>query len=256
MSDPKSTPIRFDNTIAIERAKLARFISAAFSEPDPVCLVQLADPEIRKELRASGATVGISAQVIESILDALAAGSANQEAYVRLLGHTVRSECPPYELEYRSAEIFQQSQTLADVAGFYHAFGFDASGPVTEREDHAATQWEFLAVLSMKAALAQCEEDLECCVSAQRAFLKDHAAMWMPAFFERIRKTDSTSVLARTAELADAVLRQWCADLGVAVGPRWLELRPISDEDSNITCGAPGAVELGPTLAAAMEERH
>lgn len=254
MYDPKSMPIPSDTSIAWERAKLARFISAVFSEPEPACLAQLAEVDVENELRAAAATLGISGQLIDGILAAFVANEANQDAYIRLLGHTVRSECPPYELEYRLAEIFQQSQTLADIAGFYLAFGFDTTGPLPEREDHVATQWEFLAVLSMKEAIAQREKDLECCISAQRAFLADHAAAWMPAFFERIRKSDPTSFLARTADLGDAVLRQWCAKLDVAVGHKWLELRPISEEDSTITCGAPGAVELGPTLAAAMDE--
>lgn len=255
MFDRKSIPIPSDASVARQRAKLARFISAVFSEPAPVHLEQLAAPDVELELREAAASVGISGQLIDAILAAFHADGAHQDTYVRLLGHTVRSECPPYELEYRSAEVFQQSQTLADIAGFYRAFGFDTTGPLNERKDHVATEWEFLAVLSMMAALAQREADLECCISAQKTFLVDHAGAWMPAFFERIRKAAPTSFLARSADLADAVLQQWCAELDVAVGPKWIELRPISEEDSTITCGAPGAVELGPTLASALEER-
>ncbi len=254
MSDPTSMPIPSDAHIARERAKLARFIAAAFSGPNPDCLAQLAEPGIRNELRAAANSLAIDGRLVDAVLDSFTFGEANESAYTRLLGHTVRSECPPYELEYRSVEVFQQSQTLADIAGFYRAFGFDVAGPVHEREDHAATEWEFLAVLSIKAALARCEEDRDCCVSAQRAFLQDHAATWMPAFFERIRKADSTSFLAEVASFAEAVLGQWCEVLGVAIGSKWIELKPVTEDDSNITCGAPGAVELGPTLAAAMEQ--
>jgi len=218
-----------------------------------VCLAQLAKPEVENDLRAAAAALRIETRLIDAILVSFAAGGANEDAYSRLLGHTVRSDCPPYELEYRSAEVFQQTQTLADIAGFYRAFGFDTTGPLTERADHAATEWEFLAILSMKESLARREEDVDCCVSAQRSFLEDHAAAWMPAFFERIRKAESALFLSRVADLADVVLRQWCAGFDVVAGPKWLELRPISEEDSSITCGSPGEVELGPALAAAME---
>jgi hypothetical protein len=47
--------------------------------------------------------------------------------------------------------------------------------------------------------------------------------------------------------------------LGARVGPDWLELRPVSDEDAHIECGAPdlaggGNVELGPWLAEAVAQ--
>jgi TorA maturation chaperone TorD len=238
----------------LERAKLARFISAVFSEPSPASFARLAEPDVIAELRRAAAALDIEGRIIDTILDSFIHGGANEESYVRLLGHTVRSATPPYELEYRTAEVFQQSQTLADIAGFYRAFNVDCTGPLTERADHLATEWEFLAVLAMKESLAACETDRECCVNAQRAFLEEHAASWMPAFFERIRKADSEAFLACAANLAEAVLDGWCAEFSITLGPKWLELRSISEDDSTITCGAAGAVELGPTLAAAMQE--
>jgi TorA maturation chaperone TorD len=165
----------------------------------------------------------------------------------------VRSSCPPYELEYRTAEVFQQSQTLADIAGFYRAFGCDAAGSLTERADHIASEWEFLALLAWKESIAKRDDQVACCIDAQASFLQEHAAVWMPAFFSRIRQAEPGSFLAHLASLADLVLRDWCEALNVSIGSAWLELRPITEEDSTITCGTPGAVELGPTLAAAME---
>lgn len=248
---PMQTPS--NTTTARERAKLARFIAAMLCEPSPACTDDLAHQAIRLELQSAAISLSIQSQLIDRIFEAHSI-TAREESFVRLLGHTVRSECPPYELEYRSAEVFQQSQTLADIAGFYRAFGFDASGPLTEREDHVATEWEFLAANSMLESLATDEDQTACCRDAQRDFLSEHAAGWMPAFFERVRRSGPQSFLAEVVNLAEAVLRNWCNTLGVPVGPAWLELRPVDEEDSTITCGAPGAVELGPTLAAAMDE--
>jgi TorA maturation chaperone TorD len=255
MSAPKNTPTLSDATVALERAKLARFMAAMFGDPDQAWFDMLAEPAARMELYEAASSLQIESKLVDGVFRSIDADAANEDAYNRLLGHTVRSECPPYELEYRSSEVFQQAQTLADIAGFYRAFGFDATGPVTERADHLATQWEFLAVLSMMESLAKDADQAACCIAAQRSYLAEHAGAWMPAFFERVRRADAGSFLAKVADLGDAVLRQWCMQLGVSTGPRWLELRAISDEDSTISCGAPGAVELGPTLAAAMEDR-
>lgn len=241
---------------ASARARLARFIAAILSEPDAEFHRRIIEPAVMNDVRAACAALGIDGALLDPIVEGLSDAAGAAECYGRLLGHAVRGECPPYELEYRAAEVFQQSQTLADIAGFFRAFGFDAAGPFAERADHAATQWEFLAVLAMKESQARRVEDRECCIDAQRAFLADHAAAWMPAFFERLRRADAASLLARGADLAEVVLREWCERHHVPVGPKWLALRPISDEDGVITCGAGGEVELGPTLSAAMSEGH
>lgn len=254
MSAPTSMPIRSSELSALHRATLARFIAGCFSESEPAWVELIRGPAIRADLEQACAGLGLDTALIRSALAALDSGASAADSLAQLLGHTVRSEAPPYELEYRASEVFQQSQTLADIAGFYRAFGFEPYGPLTERADFFATEWEFLAVLSIMEARAEDEEQSACCVSAAREFLTEHAAAWMPAFVERIRRADATSFLARVGELAEAVLGQWCRELDVAIGPRWLELRPTSAEDSTISCGAPGQVELGPALAAVLEE--
>ncbi len=248
-------PTQSDISITLARATLARFVAELFGRPESNRLTLLSGAGVHAELQEAVTALGIESRWIEAVFASHGAGAAVREAYDRILGHTVRSECPPYELEYRTAEVFQQAQTLADISGFYRAFGFEAGGPLVERADHVVAEWEFLAILSLKESLAPSDEDAECCRVAQKTFLAEHAAVWMPAFFERIRRLDDRSFLASAADLADRVLRAWCADLKVSIGPDWLELRPIEDEDSNISCGAPGTVELGPMLASAMEGR-
>lgn len=254
MSARKCTPIP-SSLAALSRAKLARLIAAAFSDPHPEQAERLRHPAVQDEIREAARTLEIPSDKIAAFFTAMMDGGGLDDDYVSLLGHTVRSECPPYELEYRTAEVFQQSQTLADIMGFYRAFGFDVMGPVSERADHIATQWEFLAVLSMMEAVAENSEKASTCIDAQRSFLREHAASWMPAFFERIRRAAPDSGIAHAASLGHAVLETWCRSLDLELGPNWLNLREISDEDSTISCGAPGTVELGPGLAAAMEAR-
>lgn len=255
MSARKYTPIPSSHA-ALARATLARLIAATFGEPHPEGTERLRRPEVQEEIRDAARTLGIPPEKVAGFFAAISNDAAFEDEYVRLLGHTVRSECPPYELEYRTAEVFQQSQTLADIMGFYRAFGFDVNGPVSERADHVATQWEFLAALSMMEFVAENSEEITTCIDAERNFLREHAATWMPAFFERIRRAGPDSAIAQAALLGRALLEDWCRALGLEMGTRWLELREITEEDLTITCGAPGTVELGPGLAAAMEARN
>jgi len=244
---------------ALSRAVLARYLAELFSEPDDAWLVRLSSDETRCEVRRSAELLGLPPEIanpitIPDIEDVLTERN-------RLFGHTVRSACPPYELEYGRGEVFQQSQSLADLAGFYSAFGFQSTGPLAERPDHLITEWEFLSVLALKESIAGSAgqtEAAQCCRDAQRAFQTDHAATWIPAFCSRLRAAHPAPFFLAMATLAESLMASWCSTLGVSTGPAWLELRPVDEDDSTITCGADGdvqRVELGPTLAAALGAR-
>ncbi|MFZ5808463.1 MAG: TorD/DmsD family molecular chaperone [Chloroflexota bacterium] len=90
-----------------------------------------------------------------------------------------------YETEYGLPHEFRQSQELADIAGFYRAFGFNLGGQVRERADFIATELEFMAALCLKEAWAiqQDQTDLtEITVEAQKSFLQDHLGQWIEGF--------------------------------------------------------------------------
>lgn len=266
MSDRPSMPTRSepaDALAALARAKLARLVAECFVEPSPAALQRLKQSAVRAEALEAAAALNLPTKPIRSALDAFRSIADWIDWHNRLFGHTVRAACPPYEIEYLHAEVFQQSQTLADIAGFYAAFGFTVGGPFAERPDHFVTQWEFLSALAMKESIAGEAGNVEgraCCREAQAAFLAEHAARWMPAFFERIRRTapngQMTGPFTAIVDFADSLLQRWCDEFDVRLGPRWIELRPVTDDDEQITCGGGTAsVELGPTMAAAMAER-
>lgn len=269
MSDPTSMPTPSESNgrdthsdegeAARARAVLSRFIAACFSGADAL-RAQMTGPALRSEVQQACLRARIAVDTLDALFGTLADIDALRDARDRLLGHSVRSDCPPYELEYCQAEVFQQSQTLADIAGFYNAFGLQLDGPLAERHDHLVAEWEFLCILAFREFQASRTSDApssEICRDAQRAFLRDHAARWMPAFFTRVRSAEPGGPLAPICDLADALLRAWCDTLGVTLGAQWIELRDICEDDVAIRCGAPdaGQVELGPTLAAAAESR-
>jgi putative dimethyl sulfoxide reductase chaperone len=94
-----------------------------------------------------------------------------------------------YETEYGLPHEFRQSQELADIAGFYLAFGFKTGGTKRERPDHLAIELEFMHLLCLKEAMALFSnrpEQAHLCRDAQRSFLKDHLGAWIGLFSQAL----------------------------------------------------------------------
>lgn len=90
---------------------------------------------------------------------------------------------PPNETAH-APEIPQEGLTrtyeLADIAGFYKAFGVEVA-PETERVDHIAAELEFMHLLAVKQALAEERgeaEHADLCRDASTKFLTDHLGRW------------------------------------------------------------------------------
>ncbi len=126
--------------------------------------------------------------------------------YIRLF---VRGEVPPYEASTdASSGPFggPNLQQLADVAGFYRAFGFEARG---ERPDHLSAELEFLALVSLleaRALLVGNAEQAQVCAEARTAFIRDHLRGWIPAFRERVVQHTSHPALHHLAALVRSVV--------------------------------------------------
>ncbi len=110
-----------------------------------------------------------------------------EAAYRQLFGLTaISASCPPCEVEYEAnTDITYRSQRLADIAGFYQAFGLQVSNRAGERLDHVTVEAEFLYVLLAKEAAALQEgnqEAPEICREARRTFFEEHVSWWLPAF--------------------------------------------------------------------------
>jgi TorA maturation chaperone TorD len=118
-----------------------------------------------------------------------ATADALNAQYEKLLGLLVSGSCPPHETEYIHGKLtFQRSHGLADVAGFYRAFGLTMSRRHPERHDHVAVELEFVALLF---ELENCALDARgnesfdraiICRDARRRFLAEHVTWWVPTF--------------------------------------------------------------------------
>jgi DMSO reductase family type II enzyme chaperone len=175
-----------------------------------------------------------------------------QSTYNAMFGHAVRGKAPPYELEYGWSEIVQQASSLADIAGFYAAFGMEMIPGANERPDHITAECEFMSVLCTKEAHAieaATADNLAICKKAQAGFLKDHLACWTPAFAHRASQVDSKGFYGALTGFAAALVVGECRRFGLTVGAPTLPLRQADPvEDTSITCGpadchSPGTAE-------------
>jgi TorA maturation chaperone TorD len=127
--------------------------------------------------------------------------------YDRTFGLIFTPECPPYETEYcPNSEPFFRSQQLADVAGFYRAFGLDVAESQPERPDHIVLELEFMALLLTKERLARpndgslAEEQALICHNAQRTFFSEHLIWWVPSFASGLRRKSGGGPYAAVAQ--------------------------------------------------------
>lgn len=131
-----------------------------------------------------------------------------------------------YETELGLPHEFRQSQELADIAGFYRAFGFKIGATIRERPDHLATELEFMYLLTLKEAYAresQLNDLVEICVDAQTQFLQDHLARWVSQFLksmerstsERLGQVGLQSPYMRIAQLLESFISAEVSRLGI-----------------------------------------
>lgn len=207
------------------RGGVYALLAAAWRYPDEanvLLLTEMAqrisgDPEICSLLDAN--TRWALGQLAEHLLaegDMRRLEDNMRTSYAALFGHAVRGACPLYEQEYGRGEIVQQASELADIAGFYRAFGLEPNRAAMERIDHVSVECEFMSVLCVKEAFGLQSENAELgdtSSDGRRAFLRDHLAQWLPAFCSRVSKADSDGPYARTAALASAFWRPNAAGL-------------------------------------------
>lgn len=177
----------------LARSRVYEFLSVGFLYPDPSLVDFLAShlPEVEAYLQhlgedESATRLGTFAESADNL-----STEALQGEYLGVFGHAISKECPPYETDYGQAHIFQQSQTLADIAGFYSAFGLQLSPSFKDRQDHISAELEFMHFLTLKEAHATVkghpEDKIALCQEAQRKFLDEHLGKWLPSFLSALK---------------------------------------------------------------------
>lgn len=152
-----------------------------------------------------------------------------------------------YETEYGLPHEFRQAHELADIRGFYRAFGFDMGGVVRERPDHLAVELEFLHVLALKEAYALLHgvaEQVEVCVAAQAKFLGDHLGTWVDLFAQSLALNTTDAPYLPLARFTAAFVQSEAARLGVVLTARNRKEVKHTPFDNDFSCAACPIVDL------------
>ena len=133
------------------------------------------------------------------------------QEYLRIFGLVTCRECPPYETEYYpNQDPFFRSQQMADVAGFYRAFGLEPARQWRECPDHITLELEYVATLlarlrSARASAADPDQALVC-HDARVKFLRDHVCWWVPSFSVGLRNQAEHGFFSHLGRILAALL--------------------------------------------------
>jgi TorA maturation chaperone TorD len=157
--------------------------------------------ELRTVLRRLGNERALAA--LQNLVDACQQDPERlQGEYTRLF---LQNRVPPYETSYLPKGSQGSMRELADIAGFYRAFGFRTHG---EKPDHLGAELEFVALLCIKEAYARLAGDGEgaqTCAEARRKFWLEHLEVWLPPYSHRLVAEAYHPAFAALASLLQAV---------------------------------------------------
>jgi DMSO reductase family type II enzyme chaperone len=259
-----SETIGQEGELARVRSAAYGLIATALRYPDNALLSTLTDdarwggwPEVIRRVDAESAA---HLDAFRNALLELTPGQSDgppdgltelQDVHVHLFGHAVRGTCPAYELEYGRGEIMQQAPELADITGFYSAFGMELAGEANERPDHVSVECEFMSVLAAKEAYVIEEgksgDAGEVLRHAQRSFVADHLGQWLPALGQRMAEAAGPGFYGAIGRFAGSFIASECRRMEITCGPEYLELRPEeSSPEDPLTCGVEESCPSGP----------
>jgi len=192
---------------SLQRAAVYRLLGGAFVSPTPARLEELALAAATAATAAAGRLRDKLARFAIAASEADPVATANEHVF--LFGRQVR--CSPYESAYSGLSPFgDKTARLADVAGFYEAFGVGPAAAQPDMEDHVGAELEFMSALALKEAWARGEGDAEAAEitrEAQVKFLTDHLGRWAEAFAGEVE--EATPLPFYTA--AASLLAAWIA---------------------------------------------
>lgn len=182
------------------------------------------------------------------LVERIAASGAEEieRSYQHCFTLTYSPDVPAYEVAYVSSEVFRQTQEMADIAGFYRAFGAGIAERDPERVDHISVELSFMQLLCLKEAYAAGQretEHLQVSRKAQRAFLRDHLLCWAPALAGRLATIGGASIHGDAGRL----LLTWLDRERITgrVEPRQLYERPLPIEaEPEEACAAESIIPL------------
>jgi putative dimethyl sulfoxide reductase chaperone len=200
----------------LERASLYRLLGGALARPQAERLAELA-------AAAEALAPAVEPAVAEPLARFAAVARQTDAAvvgdeYVFLFDRGAK--VPPYEGAWEDApQLAGKAALLADVAGFYAAFGLVPGDAQPDVEDHIAAECEFMSALALKEAYALGESDDEGVAvtsAAQSRFVGDHLGRWSGMFADALRDASPLPYYGALADLLGAWMKTEIERLGTS----------------------------------------
>lgn len=203
------------------RSRVYGFLAWAFGAPDADLAGDLAATwrEIGPPLLALGEESARAARSrLGAALDELDPAGL-ERAYLACFGYAISKDCPPYETEYGQSHVFQKTHQLADIAGFYRAFGLEPAAHSHDRLDALSVELEFMQFLCMKEAYGTARGHAAARLAigrdAQGKFLREHLGRWAFGFTQRLAPRAAGTVYEDLAGLLETFLGAELASFGL-----------------------------------------
>ena len=240
---PSQEVVALANAV-LARSALWRLLSQAFAYPRPETVAQLVEEDLPLALAVSEPLPAAIRDSLGRFSGAIrdAQVGALEETYRDVLSHIHSQDCPMFETDFSASEVWRRAQELADIAGFYRAFG--AEHP-HERPDHVSVEMEFLHLVTYKSSWALVQDDDEhagICEAAELSFLTGHAFKWMPAFASRFAALMPQGPYRELGCLAQEFLRAEAERVGVSIDD---SVEPARIEAEAQAVGEEGLCEQG-----------
>lgn len=190
---------------SLDRARVYRALAGIFREPDADSLARARErdlPELCVALQrlAGDSNLVGEARALCDRFDAVEL-DALRRAHLAAFDESSGTHCAPTEMDQLDGPPqLEMTRTfeMADVAGFYKAFGVEVN-PEAVRVDHITSELEFMNLLAVKESIALAEEGdgehAQICHDASRAFLRDHLGRWAPRLGDLLAGSDVDPVL-------------------------------------------------------------
>lgn len=196
-------------------SQVYQFLSTCLLEPNKEALEMFNNSEYMTEVENCILISGNSEmmetfKLLKKGLDGIDVERLDRGYRATFGGATVAMDCPPYEMYYSGSQIWQQTQDLSDISGFYKAYGIEIEeDTTTSRWDHVAVELEFLHFMTYKLAYAienHGKEEQESCLSAKKKFLNAHIGRWIKAFSMSVVKKTPDDFYRQAATLASSFI--------------------------------------------------
>lgn len=200
-------------------AAIHRMIAQGFCSPDPESLEVVRAAAHDLTGGAARAQLASLQGPLRQVLRAWRATSANelQDEYSRLF--VGANLVPLREGSYAGGRrVAGQPVDIADVNGFYLAFGFEIVDRSPFPPDHVGTQMEFMSLLLLKRANAErrgAQREIRGLDQARRLFLNDHLGRWTDPLADALRDAKAAAPYTTLGELLRIVTATQCRDFRI-----------------------------------------